>query len=518
MLLLLRRPRSWPSPPRAPAPPLLRSASTSAGLVGLPNVGKSSLYTLLTSHQVPAENFPFCTIDPTTARCAVPDKRYDHLVSLWLPANKYPAVLSVTDIAGLVKGASEGAGLGNAFLSHIQAVDALVHVVRSFDSDEVVHVEDSVDPVRDLETIQHELCLKDLQYVDAAEAAAVKDLKKTPTMKLPLRFYTVMERARALLAANLPVRNGPWDGPEVETIREKLPALITTKPILYMVNLSAADFLRKKNKHLPAIAAWVEAHGGGAVIPFSVEFEQKAAELAAAGDEAAAAAYAQGAKSALPRCILTSYKELELVHFFTCGEKEVRAWTVPRGACAPEAGGAIHGDFASLFISADVCSYEDFKAHASGKSFADVRAAGKMRSEGKNYVVCDASIHVIVAANRGAGRTLPSTLNSPCPSSLARQSPICPLLTFPGFPTHPPPPPPTSGRHHSFQDRAEGQVEGCSSGRIVNIFAVGLRDSEGRDVRVQLFFFFFSFHIVSIYQCVIVMDQLGDEVSPAGTE
>jgi obg-like ATPase 1 len=117
-----------------------------------------------------------------------------------------------------------------------------------------------VDPVRDLETIQHELCLKDLQYVDAAEAAAVKDLKKTPTMKLPLRFYTVMERARALLAANLPVRNGPWDGPEVETIREKLPSLITTKPILYMVNLSAADFLRKKNKHLPAIAAWVEAH------------------------------------------------------------------------------------------------------------------------------------------------------------------------------------------------------------------------------------------------------------------
>ena len=364
----------------------------SAGLCGLPNVGKSSLYTLLTAHQVPAENYPFCTIDPTTARCAVPDKRYEHLVALWKPPSEYAASLSVTDIAGLVKGASEGAGLGNAFLSHIQAVDALVHVVRSFDSDEVVHVDDSVDPVRDLETIQRELCAKDLQYVDAAEAAAIKDLKKTPQMKLPLRFYAVMERARALLKEGLPVRNGPWDGPEVETIREKLPALITTKPILYMVNLSAADFVRKRNKHLAAIAAWVEAHGGGAVIPFSVEFERRLAELALAGNEAETAAFAQGAKSALPRCIVQSYRDLDLVHFFTCGEKEVRAWTVPRGTCAPEAGGAIHGDFTSLFISADVCSYADFAAHANGKSFADVKAAGKMRSEGRSYVVNDGDI------------------------------------------------------------------------------------------------------------------------------
>jgi len=280
----------------------------SAGLVGLPNVGKSSLYTLMTLHQVPAENFPFCTIDPTTARCAVPDKRYEHLVSLWKPPSEYAASLSVTDIAGLVKGASEGAGLGNAFLSHIQAVDSLIHVVRSFDSDEVVHVDDSVDPVRDLETIQRELCRKDLAYVDAQEAAAVKDLKKTPTMKLPLRFYTVMARARELLNAGMPVREGPWDGPEVETIREKLPALITTKTVLYVANLSARDFVRKSNKHLPAIAAWVAAHGGGAVIPFSVEFEQKLAELA--GDEAAAAAFAQGARSALPRIIVTGYREL----------------------------------------------------------------------------------------------------------------------------------------------------------------------------------------------------------------
>ena len=362
------------------------------GIVGLPNVGKSTFFNLLCSMNVAAENYPFCTIDPNVSKVPVPDERFDQLVASFKPKSVVPAVLTVTDIAGLVKGASEGAGLGNAFLSHIQAVDSLIHVVRSFDSDEVVHVEDSVDPVRDLETIQRELCLKDLQYVAAAEAAAVKDLKKTPTMKLPLRYSAVMERARALLNSNQPVRNGPWDGPEVETIREKLPMLITTKAVTYMVNLSAADFIRKKNKHLPAIAAWVEAHGGGSVIPFSVEFEQRAAELAAAGDEAAVAAFAQGAKSSLPRCILTSYKELQLIHFFTCGEKEVRAWTVPHGTCAPEAGGAIHGDFTTLFISADVCSYEDFKALSSGKSFADVRAAGKMRGEGRSYVVCDGDI------------------------------------------------------------------------------------------------------------------------------
>ena len=386
-------------PPKVEAAPPSSSAlrfgrmhgTLSAGLCGLPNVGKSSLYTLLTSHQVPAENYPFCTIDPSTARCPVPDKRYDFLVSLWKPATEYPATLNVTDIAGLVKGASEGAGLGNAFLSHIQAVDSLIHVVRAFASDEIVHVDDSINPVRDLETIQGELCKKDLAYIDAQDAATQKDLKKTPQHKLPLRYFTVMERARALLAANKPVRDGPWDGPEVETIREKLPSLITTKPVVYMVNLSAADFIRKKNKHLGPIAEWVAAHGGGQVIPFSVEFEQKLAQLK--DDEAARTAYAQGARSALPRAIVTSYKELELVHFFTCGEKEVRAWTVPKGACAPAAGSAIHGDFETLFISADVCSYEDFATHSSGgKSFAEVKAAGKYRSEGRNYVVQDGDI------------------------------------------------------------------------------------------------------------------------------
>lgn len=388
---------------KAPAPSsALRfgrmTGTLSAGLCGLPNVGKSSLFNLLTESSVPAENFPFCTIDPSTARCAVPDSRYDSLIKIWNPPSTYPAFLSVTDIAGLIKGASEGAGLGNAFLSHIQSVDALLHVVRAFEDDSVVHVDDAVDPLRDLDTIQYELCQKDLQYVDAAEAAALKDVKKTPDMKLPLRFYDVMKRVRELLSASKPVREGEWTGPEVETIREKLPSLITTKPVVYLVNLTSADFIRKKNKHLAGIAAWVTAHGGGAVIPISVAWEQSLFELR--NDVVARDAFlaeSGGARSALPRAIVTSYKDLELCHYFTCGEKEVRCWTVNKGTSAPEAAGAIHSDFTKLFIAAEVVSWEDFAAlqlpvTPSVKGFSAVKAAGKYRTEGRAYVVNDGDI------------------------------------------------------------------------------------------------------------------------------
>lgn len=378
--------------------------SLSAGLVGLPNVGKSSLFNLLTASSVPAENYPFCTIEPTTARCPVPDSRYERLVSIWSPPSTYPSYLQVTDIAGLVRGAAEGAGLGNAFLSNIQSVDALLHVVRAFEDEGVVHVEDSVDPVRDLETIQRELCAKDLQYVSAAEAAALKDVKKTPDMKLPIRFYDVMLKSRALLEAGKPVREGEWSGPEVECIREKLPSLITTKPVVYLVNLTAPDFVRRKNKHLAGVAAWVAAHGGGAVIPMSVAWEE--ALWATREDPLAREAFLAGdggtgtgtpAKSALPRAILTAYKDLALTHYFTAGDKEVRCWTIPQGTLAPEAAGAVHSDFTKLFISAEVVSWADYEAIALKESpvvkgFASLKAAGKFRAEGKSYVVCDGDI------------------------------------------------------------------------------------------------------------------------------
>ena len=275
------------------------------GIVGLPNVGKSSLFNLLTDQAIAAENFPFCTIEPNEARCAVPDERYDYLCNLWKPPSEYPAYLHVTDIAGLVRGAAEGAGLGNAFLSNIQAVDGIFHVVRAFESEEVIHVDDSVDPVRDLETIQHELCAKDMEYLRRAVDQEKLDVKKNPTMKLSGLFVETMDKVETMLGSDLPIRGGTWTTPEVEMIKEKLPQLITTKPIVYLVNLTKKDFVRKRNKWLVKIHEWIKSHGGGVMIPFSVEFEQELWDLR--GDEEAQKAFletAEGAKSALPKMVV----------------------------------------------------------------------------------------------------------------------------------------------------------------------------------------------------------------------
>jgi len=196
------------------------------GLVGLPNVGKSSLFNLLTAQSVAAENFPFCTIDPNEARCAVPDERYQWLCDVWKPSSEYPAYLQCTDIAGLIRGASEGAGLGNAFLSHIQAVDGIFHVVRAFQSEEVVHVDDTVDPIRDLETIQSELCKKDIVYVKSQRDLREKDVKKNPQMKLPQLFFSVLDKVTELLEQNKPIAsNADWTAPEVEKINELIPGI-----------------------------------------------------------------------------------------------------------------------------------------------------------------------------------------------------------------------------------------------------------------------------------------------------
>ena len=346
------------------------------GVVGLPNVGKSSLFNLLTDQSIAAENFPFCTIEPNEARCAVPDERYDFLCNMWKPPSEYPAYLHVTDIAGLVRGAAEGAGLGNDFLSHISAVDGIFHVVRAFDSEEVIHVDDSVDPVRDLETIQAELCAKDMQY-----------------LKKAVEQEKLEDKVEEMLTNNLPIRNGEWTTPEVLMIKEKLGRLITTKPIVYLVNLSKKDFIRKKNKWLVKIHTWIKEHGGGVMIPFSVEFEQELWDVREDVDATKAFLDSvEGAKSALPKMVVQGYKELNLIYYFTAGEKEVRCWTLYEGSLAPQAAGVIHSDFERGFIKAEVVAFDDFKALAKGKGMAEVKAAGKYRQEGKTYVVKDGDI------------------------------------------------------------------------------------------------------------------------------
>ncbi|KAK7978498.1 GTP-binding protein YchF [Apiospora sp. TS-2023a] len=365
------------------------------GCVGLPNVGKSSLFNLLTEQSAAAENYPFCTIEPNEARCAVPDARYDFLCDLWKPPSSYPAYLQVTDIAGLIKGASQGEGLGNAFLSHIQAVDGMFHIVRAFDNDEVLHVDDSIDPVRDLATIQSELCKKDLDILQkqiVAEEALVRKAGGKYKM-LPL-FTETTTKIRAMLEQDKPVRDGTWTPAEIALINEKI-QLITTKPVIYLVNLTMKDYLRQKSKYLPAIAKWVTEHGGipRDIIPFSVEFEEKLHKMK--DDPEAKAAFLKESKvsSKLEKIITEGFTKLGLQYYFTAGEKEIRCWTIPRGSQAPQAAGAIHSDFERGFIKAEVVAYQDFHDLCEGaKSMAPIKAAGKYRQEGKSYVVQDGDI------------------------------------------------------------------------------------------------------------------------------
>jgi len=307
----------------------------------------------------------------------------------------YPAYLQVTDIAGLIKGASQGEGLGNAFLSHIQAVDGMYHIVRAFDNDEVLHVDDSIDPVRDLNTIQSELCKKDLDILGKtiiAEEAIVKKAGGKYKM-LPL-FTSTTAKIKELLENDKPVRDGEWTSAEIELINEKI-RLITTKPTIYLVNLKMKDYLRQKCKYLPPIAKWVTEHGGQPtdVIPFSVEFEEKLESVKEDKEKLAEFLKEIKVKSRLDKIITEGFTKLGLQYYFTAGEKEIRAWTIKKGCLAPQAAGAIHGDFERGFIKAEVVAYQDFHDLCEGnKSMAPIKSAGKYRQEGKTYVVQDGDI------------------------------------------------------------------------------------------------------------------------------
>lgn len=353
--------------------------------MGLPNVGKSTLFNTLTRMGIPAENFPFCTIDPNTARVNVPDDRFKWLCDIYKPKSEVPAFLDIVDIAGLVKGAANGEGLGNAFLSHIAAVDGIFHVCRAFDDPDVVHVEDRVDPVEDLDIIHAELRAKDIERCQSYIENLQKSHRAAPMKKEQKEELASGEKVLAWLEEGKDIRFGDWNVVDVDFINNV--QFITSKPVVYLVNMSEKDYIRKRNKWLPKIFEWVSTHGGDPIIPFSGSFESKLFEMPE--DEKEVYCKEAGATSVLPKIIVTGFKSVHLIYFFTAGSDEVKCWQIRKGAKAPQAAGAIHTDFERGFICAEVMHYDEL--HELGNESA-VKAAGKYRQEGKNYEVKDGDI------------------------------------------------------------------------------------------------------------------------------
>ncbi|CAF3965120.1 unnamed protein product [Rotaria magnacalcarata] len=366
------------------------------GIVGLPNAGKSTFFNILTKSSVPAENFPFCTINPNESRVSVPDSRFDFLCQYYEPLSKQPAYLNVVDIAGLVKGASEGQGLGNAFLSHIKACDGIFHMIRIFDEPDIAHVEGNVDPIRDMEIIHDELRLKDLELAKKVAEDLEKKVVRGNDKTLKIDYETINKVLHLLNEEKGSVRFHDWNEKEIEVLNKHL--FNTSKPMVYLLNMSEEDYIKKKNKWLSKVKQWIDEHDPGAtVIPFSANYEYRLIDLSA--EESEKAIKESGAPSALEKIILAGYRALQLCYFFTCGKDEVKAWTVQVGTKAPHAAGRIHTDFEKGFIMAEVMKYEDFKEYGSENA---VKAEGKYRQQGKNYTVEDGDI-IYFKANTGGG-------------------------------------------------------------------------------------------------------------------
>ncbi|HXT18409.1 MAG TPA: redox-regulated ATPase YchF [Gemmatimonadaceae bacterium] len=355
------------------------------GIVGLPNVGKSTLFNALTSANVLAANYPFATKDPNVGRVNVPDPRLDVLTGIVKPERTVPAAVEFVDIAGLVKGASQGEGLGNQFLANIRETDAIVHVVRAFEDDDVLHVMGGIDPARDREVIEFELALADLSVVEK-RLDRVKRASKTGD-KEALAELGALERANASLAEGKPLWHAGLSAGDKETLKPL--SLLTLKPILYAANVTDAELSGKEGKYLKTLRDTVAKSGEIAeVVPFSAKIEAELAELPA--DDRKAFLESLGLESAgLDRLIRAGYHLLGLQTYFTAGEQEVRAWTIHRGDTAPVAAGVIHTDFERGFIRAETVSYDDFVANGGWKA---AREKGVVRSEGKEYVVQDGDV------------------------------------------------------------------------------------------------------------------------------
>ncbi len=357
------------------------------GIVGLPNVGKSTLFNALTQTiAAQAANFPFCTIEPNTGRVAVPDARLQKLAEIVQPKTVTPTQLEFVDIAGLVKGASKGEGLGNQFLANIREVDAIIHVLRCFDNDNITHVEGGVDPIRDAEIVETELMIADLESLEKRLDQTVK--KARGGEKEAKTRLAVMEPVMVALKAGKPARTAAPDGSDKDALKEyKMLQLLTSKPVLYVCNVDE-DAAAAGNAYSEAVAQKAAAENAQAVV-ISAAIEAEVAQLESEEEQKEFLASLGLEETGLAKVIRAGYRLLGLETYFTAGPKEVRAWTFLKGSKAPQCAGIIHSDFERGFIRAETIAFDDFIKYGGEQA---CKEAGKMRSEGKEYVVCDGDL------------------------------------------------------------------------------------------------------------------------------